>query len=98
MADLAGYTLVVGCGSGRLHISVTESALLAPSVGFLQVPDGVHRCSPIMTKVPEGVRDQEIPGDQEGGTHQGKDQEKTRDLLRHAVHPFRPRTGVSRRM
>jgi hypothetical protein len=37
----------------------------------------------------EGVGYEEVPSDEEGRTHQRENDEKTRDLLRHAVHPFR---------
>jgi hypothetical protein len=93
MTDLARDPLVVGGGSDRLHVSVAEGTFLAPRVGLLEVPDGVHRRSPIVTQLAEGVGDEEISRDEEGGAHNSKGDEKTRDLLWHAVHPFRSGFG-----
>jgi hypothetical protein len=89
VTDFAGYAPVVRSAPDRLHVSVAEGALLTPGVGLLEVLDGVHRCGPVMPELTEGVGHEEVPGDEEGRTHQRENDEKTRDLLRHAVHPFR---------
>lgn len=89
VTDFAGYAPVVRSAPDRLHVPMAEGALLTPGVGLLEVPDGVHRCGSVVPELPEGVGYEEVPGDEEGRTHQRESDEKTRDLLRHAVHPFR---------
>jgi len=89
VADFAGNPLVVGGGPDRFHVSVAKSAFLTPRVCLLESLDGVHRSGPVVTQLAKGVGDEEISRDEEGGAHNGEGDEKTRDLLWHAVHPFR---------
>jgi len=87
MTDLAGDPLVVGSGPDRFHVSVAEGAFLTPCVCFRELFDGVHRRGSVMTELPEGVGNEEVSRDEEAGAHDGECDEKTRDLLWHAVHP-----------
>jgi hypothetical protein len=68
---------------------VAEGAFLSSGIGFVEILDGVHCGGSVVAKLTEGVGDEEVAGDEEGGTHQRENDEKTRDLLWHAVHPFR---------
>jgi len=89
MTDLARDPLVVGSGPDRFHVSVAEGAFLTACVRLRELLDGVHRRCSVVAELAEGVGNEEVSCDEEAGAHDGEGDEKTRDLLWHAVHPFR---------
>jgi hypothetical protein len=85
VADLAGDTSVVALNSNLRHITVTQGALLMAGVLHLTRRDRVNRKSPIVATLPERLRYQHAPRDQETGYGKEEDGGQAGDLLWHSV-------------
>lgn len=88
MAHLAGDSGVVRGNPKFFDIRVAQRTLLAAGVFLLVACYRVNGRRPVMAQVTEGFGNKEAPAQEEGGSEQDEYDEKTSDLLRHAVHLF----------